>query len=123
MPGFDAVFSAEDAEVIKAPVRAPQANAICKRWIDTRRRECTDRLLIHNERHLRLVLEEYLAHYFRRRVWLPALAGDQDQGWAAIQPGAALPRPTPYTQDMAHRGPSPPRAATPATRPQTPRRI
>jgi integrase len=23
---------------------------------------------------------------FRRRVWLPALAGDQDQGWAAIQP-------------------------------------
>ena len=63
MAGFDAVFSAEGGEVIKSPVRAPRANAICERWIGTLRRECTDRLLIHNERHLRLVLEEYLAHY------------------------------------------------------------
>src|SRR3982074_3466050 len=65
--GFGAVFEAENAEVIVTPVRAPRANAICERWIGTLRRECTDRLLIHNERHLRLVLEEYLAHYNQHR--------------------------------------------------------
>jgi transposase InsO family protein len=59
---FDAVFTAEGCAVIRTPVRAPRANAIRERWIGTLRRECTDRLLIYNERHLQLVLQEYLAH-------------------------------------------------------------
>jgi hypothetical protein len=66
-PGFDAIFTAEGGETIKTPVRAPRANAICERWIGTLRRECTDRLLIYNERHLLLVLQEYLAHYNQHR--------------------------------------------------------
>jgi putative transposase len=60
---FDAVFEADDTTVIKTPVQAPRANAICERWVGTLRRECTDRLLIFNERHLRAVLTEYVAHY------------------------------------------------------------
>jgi transposase InsO family protein len=42
-------------------------NAIAERWIGTARRECTDRLLIYSERHLRLVLAEYERHYNHHR--------------------------------------------------------
>ncbi|WP_370345212.1 integrase core domain-containing protein [Catenulispora sp. MAP5-51] len=38
-------------------------NAIAERFVGTVRRECTDRILIASERHLRVVLEQYLAHY------------------------------------------------------------
>lgn len=64
---FDAVFQAEGIEIIKTPIRAPRANAICERWIGTLRRECTDQLLVYNERHLRSVLGEYLVHYNQHR--------------------------------------------------------
>jgi putative transposase len=37
-------------------------NAIAERWIASARRECLDRILITGERHLRLVLTEYVDH-------------------------------------------------------------
>jgi putative transposase len=60
---FDAVFMAAGVRIIKTPVRAPRANAIAERWISSARRECPDRMLITGERHLRLVLREYVGHY------------------------------------------------------------
>ena len=50
-------------ETVLTPVRAPQANAIAERVIGTLRRECLDHLIVVNERHLRMVLREYVAHY------------------------------------------------------------
>jgi hypothetical protein len=64
---FDAVFEADDVTIIKTPPQAPRANAICERWISTLRRECTDRILIYNDRHLRHVFNQYLAHYNQHR--------------------------------------------------------
>jgi putative transposase len=66
-PVFDQVFTSLGMRVIQTPVRAPRANAIAERWIGTVRRECTDRLLIYNERHLRRVLAEYEKHYNHHR--------------------------------------------------------
>ena len=53
--------------IIKTPVQAPRANAIAERWIASARRECLDRMLITGERHLRLVLSEYIDHYNTHR--------------------------------------------------------
>jgi putative transposase len=64
---FDGVFTSVSARVIKTPVRAPRANAIAERWVGTVRRECTDRLLICNDSHLRRVLADYEWHYNRHR--------------------------------------------------------
>ena len=60
---FDAVFAAVGMRILKAPVRAPRANAIAERWIASARRECLDRMLITGERHLHMVLSEYSDHY------------------------------------------------------------
>jgi transposase InsO family protein len=64
---FDAVFTSIGIKIIATPPRAPAANAIAERWVGTVRRECTDRMLIFGERHLRAVLAEYVEHYNRHR--------------------------------------------------------
>ena len=51
---FDAIFAAEGVKIVKGRVR-------------TARAECTDRTLIYGERHLRLVLDDYVGHYNRHR--------------------------------------------------------
>jgi putative transposase len=65
--GFDAVFTAAGMRIIKTPVQAPRANAICERWIASARRECTDRILITGRRHLQQTLSEYADHYNTHR--------------------------------------------------------
>ena len=42
-----------------------RSNAIAERWIASARRECLDRMLITGERHLWLVLSEYVDHVHR----------------------------------------------------------
>ena len=43
------------------------SNAYAERWARTARAEVTDRMLIVGERHLRLVLDRYAAHYNHHR--------------------------------------------------------
>jgi len=64
---FDEVFRPEGIRAIRTPVRAPNANAFAERWIGSVRRECLDRLLIVNRRHLERVLPVYVEHYNAHR--------------------------------------------------------
>ena len=61
--GVDATLATMGLTILKTPVRAPQANAFCERLIGSIRRECLDWLILLNERHLRSVLTEWVAHY------------------------------------------------------------
>ena len=77
IPAFIGKARAIGIKTVLTAVRAPQANAIAERVVGTLRRECLDHLIIVNERHLRLVLREYVAHYNHVRphqaleLWAP----------------------------------------------------
>ena len=64
---FDEVFRSEAIRIIRTPVRAPRANAFIERWIGSIRRECLDRILILNRRHLERVLPAYIHHHNSHR--------------------------------------------------------
>ena len=61
--GFDEVFGSEGGEVLRTPVRAPNANAHAERWVRTVCAECLDWLLIVGRGHLERILRVYVRHY------------------------------------------------------------
>jgi putative transposase len=64
---FDAVLADVGIRVVRILPRSPRANCFAERFVRTVRAELTDRMLICNQRHLRVVLAEYVRHYNGRR--------------------------------------------------------
>jgi transposase InsO family protein len=64
---LDAAVANLGLQVLKTPIRTPQANAYCERLIGTMRRECLDFMIPLNERHLRRIVREWVSHYNRGR--------------------------------------------------------
>jgi len=64
---FDEVFRSEHMRILLTPIRAPNANAFCERWVGTVRAECLDWTLVLGRRHLERVLRSYIEHYNEAR--------------------------------------------------------
>jgi putative transposase len=64
---FDDVLRCEGADVVVAPVQAPNANAHAARWVRTVREECLDWLLVIGQRQLDRVLRVHADHSNRHR--------------------------------------------------------
>lgn len=64
---FDSIFRSEGIEIVRTPIRAPNANAYAERWVGSVRRECLDRLLIFGRRQLEHVLRVYVRHFNQHR--------------------------------------------------------
>jgi putative transposase len=66
-PCFARVATTSAIEILKTPVHAPRANAICERFLRSVRQECLDHLLIFRESQLQRVLNEYVAYFNQAR--------------------------------------------------------
>jgi putative transposase len=64
---FGAAAMGSRIEVLRTPIHAPRANAICERLLGSMRRECLDHIMIVSEAHLRRVLTEYVLYFNRAR--------------------------------------------------------
>jgi transposase InsO family protein len=60
---FDAVFASIGIRTLPIAPQAPRMNAYSERFVRTVRAECTDRMLISGEQHLRVILSDYIGHY------------------------------------------------------------
>ncbi len=49
--------------MLRTPIRAPRANALCERFLGSVRREGLDHVLVLGEAHLRRVLRAYVAYF------------------------------------------------------------
>lgn len=85
---FDAVAVGTGIEVLRTPVQAPRANAICERLLGSVRRECLDHIVILRETHLRRVLTEYWIYFNRARPHQGI--GQQVPAPLRVRAGAAL---------------------------------
>ena len=66
-PCFARVATTSAIDILKTPVRAPLANAVCERFLRSARQECLDHVLILQEKPLQRVLNAYVAYFNQAR--------------------------------------------------------
>jgi putative transposase len=64
---FAQVSKSSSIKILKTPIHAPRAKAICERFLGSVRRECLDHLLIFHEKQLQRVLNAYVMCFNRVR--------------------------------------------------------
>ena len=66
-PCFTRMATSSGIKLLKTPVHAPRANAICERFMRSVRQECLDHLLILQEKQLQRVLKAYVVYFNQTR--------------------------------------------------------
>ncbi|MEP7285790.1 MAG: integrase core domain-containing protein [Chloroflexota bacterium] len=64
---FARVARGAGIKVLKTPVAAPNANAVCERFQKSVRRECLDHLFVLSQRHLYRIIKAYVAYFNQER--------------------------------------------------------
>ena len=64
---FRRVARTSGIKLLKTPVHAPRANAVCERFLRSVRQECLDHLLILQEKQLHRVLKAYVTYFNQAR--------------------------------------------------------
>ena len=64
---FDAILADTGIKVVLSGVQMPRMNSIMERWIQSRRHELLDRMLIWDQAHLLHALHQYERHHNARR--------------------------------------------------------
>lgn len=61
--GIEFARAASGIDILRTPICAPRANAVCERFLGSVRRECLDHVIVFNERHLHRVVKEYVDYF------------------------------------------------------------
>jgi transposase InsO family protein len=61
------VAASSGIQEVKTPYQAPEANAICERFMGSLKRECLDHMLVLNQSQLNRVVKEYVSYYDHAR--------------------------------------------------------
>jgi len=65
--GFEDVLAASGVRAVKLPARSPNLNAYAERFVRSIKAECLAKIIPIGERHLRVAVKEYTAHYHLER--------------------------------------------------------
>ncbi|MFT5106944.1 MAG: putative transposase [Verrucomicrobiales bacterium] len=64
---FTEILKSSGVTPFKLPPRSPNLNAYAERFVRSIKDECLSRVLVLGERHLRLLVRDYVEHYHRER--------------------------------------------------------
>ena len=64
---FDQILKGGGVRPVRLPAKSPNLNAYAERFVRSIRDECLSRVVPLGERHLRLLVREYVEHYHRER--------------------------------------------------------
>ena len=65
--GFGEILKGGGVQPIRLPWKSPNLNAYAERFVRSIKEECLTRVVPLGERHLRLLVREYVTHYHRER--------------------------------------------------------
>jgi putative transposase len=64
---FATVAQGTSIDIVRTPIRAPKANAVCERFIGSVRRECLHHLLVLGEQQRFRMMKAYIEYYNQYR--------------------------------------------------------